>query len=94
MNNFVFENTTKVYFGRKCVKEYLTCLLKKYSPGNTIMLAYGRNSIKKNKIYDEIITILKSAGNTIVEFPNIRGSPCEGTTRGKLKKNTSVSIVL
>ena len=23
-----------------------------------------------------------------------RGSPCEGTTRGKLKKNTSVSIVL
>ena len=22
------------------------------------------------------------------------GSPCEGTTRGKLKKNTSVSIVL
>ena len=24
----------------------------------------------------------------------LRGSPCEGTTRGKLKKNTSVSIVL
>ena len=96
MNNFVFENTTKVYFGRKCVKEYLTCLLKKYSPGNTIMLAYGRNSIKKNKIYDEIITILKSAGNTIVEFPNIMQNPTyekvlEGAT---LAREKNVDFIL
>lgn len=25
MNNFIFENTTKVYFGKGCVKEYLAC---------------------------------------------------------------------
>ena len=30
MNNFIFENKTKVYFGKGCAKEYLTCLLKKY----------------------------------------------------------------
>ena len=28
MNNFIFENATKVYFGKGCVKEYLDCLLK------------------------------------------------------------------
>ena len=27
MNNFIFENKTKVYFGKGGVKEYLGCLL-------------------------------------------------------------------
>lgn len=44
MNNFIYENTTKVYFGQGCVKEFLGCLLKQY---DTIMLAYGGGSIKK-----------------------------------------------
>ena len=28
MNNFIFENATKVYFGQGCVREYLTCLVQ------------------------------------------------------------------
>ena len=38
MNNFIFQNATKVYFGQGCVKEYLACLTK---GANTILLAYG-----------------------------------------------------
>lgn len=38
MNNFIFQNSTKVYFGKGCVKEYLTCLTKN---AQTILLAYG-----------------------------------------------------
>ena len=30
MNNFIFENTTKVYFGQGGVKEYLESLLANY----------------------------------------------------------------
>ena len=30
MNNFIFENKTKVYFGKGGVKEYLGCLLVNY----------------------------------------------------------------
>ena len=30
MNNFIFENATKVYFGKDCVKEYLSCFAKKH----------------------------------------------------------------
>ena len=37
MNNFIFENKTKVYFGKGGVKEYLGCLLGNY--GETVMLA-------------------------------------------------------
>ena len=52
MNNFIFENATKVFFGKGCVKEYLSCLTKAY--GDTVMLCYGGGSIKKNGIYDEV----------------------------------------
>ena len=45
MNNFIFENATKTFFGKGCVKEYLTCLSSRY--GQTVMLAYGGGSIKK-----------------------------------------------
>lgn len=66
MNNFIFENSTKVYFGKGCTKEYLCCLLKPY--GNTIMFTYGGDSIKRNGIYDEISSILKETGKNIVQF--------------------------
>ena len=52
MNNFIFENATKTYFGKGCVKEYLAEELSKY--GNTVMLAYGGGSIKK------LVFIMKS----------------------------------
>ena len=72
MNNFIFQNATKVYFGRGCVKEYLACLTK---GANTILLAYGGGSIRRNGIYDEVTGILRSAGKTVVEFPGILANP-------------------
>ncbi|WP_024345907.1 iron-containing alcohol dehydrogenase [Lacrimispora indolis] len=73
MNNFIFENATKVFFGKGCVKEYLACLTEGY--GNVVMLAYGGGSIKKNGVYEEVTKILKAAGKTIVEFPDIMANP-------------------
>lgn len=73
MNNFIFENATKVYFGKGCVKEYLSCLLEPY--GDTVLLAYGGESIKKNGVYDEVMAILARAGKTVVEFPGIMSNP-------------------
>lgn len=73
MNNFIYENKTKVYFGKGGVKEYLLCLLKAY--GATVMLAYGGGSIKKNGIYDEVTNILQKAGKTVVEFSGIMSNP-------------------
>lgn len=39
MNNFIYENKTKVYFGKDYRKMYLHSLLNQY--GDTVMLAYG-----------------------------------------------------
>ena len=73
MNNFIFENSTKVCFGKGCVKEFLACKLKNY--GSNILLAYGGNAIKKNGIYDEVVDILKENGKNITEFSGIRPNP-------------------
>ncbi|WP_287448120.1 iron-containing alcohol dehydrogenase [Sellimonas sp.] len=73
MNNFIYENSTKVYFGKGCVKEYLSCLVEKY--GKRILLAYGGGSIKKNGIYQEVMDILEKAGAEVAEFSGIMANP-------------------
>ncbi len=72
MNNFIYENKTKVFFGRGCVREFLTCLVKDY---DTIMMGYGQGSVKRNGIYDEVLGILMREGKTVVEFPGIMPNP-------------------
>lgn len=93
MNNFIYENKTKVYFGKGGVKEYLGCLLKKYE---TVMLAYGGSSIKKNGVYDEIMGILNSAEKKVVEFSGIMPNPTyEKVQEGaKLAREKNVNFIL
>lgn len=73
MNNFIFENATKTFFGKGCVKEYLTCLSSRY--GQTVMLAYGGGSIKKNGVYDEVMESLSKARKNVIEFSGITANP-------------------
>lgn len=73
MNNFIFENATKVFFGEGCVREYLRCLVKHY--GDTVMLAYGGGSVRENGVYEEVTGILAEAGKTVVEFSGIMPNP-------------------
>ena len=73
MNNFIFENATKTFFGKGCVKEYLTCLSSRY--GQTVMLVYGGGSIKKNGVYDEVMESLSKARKNVIEFSGITANP-------------------
>ena len=73
MNNFIFENKTKVYFGKGGVKEYLGCLLDHY--GDTVMLAYGGGSIKRNGIYDAVRAILDQEGKQVAEIAGVMPNP-------------------
>lgn len=66
MKNFTFSFPTKVYFGEGVTKDALSSELAKVS--ETVMLAYGGGSVKKNGIYDEIKGILENAGKKVVDF--------------------------
>lgn len=94
MNNFIYENKTKVYFGQGGVKEYLGCLLKRY--GNTVMLAYGGGSIKRNGVYDEVTAILRAAGKAVVEFSGIMPNPTYAKVQegAKLAREHHVDLIL
>lgn len=94
MNNFIYENKTKVYFGKGGVKEYLCCLMKKV--GGTVMLACGGGSVKKNGVYDEIMTILQKAGKTVVEFSGIMSNPTYAKVQegARLARENHVDFIL
>ena len=94
MNNFIFENATKVYFGKGCVKEYLTCLSGHY--GQTVMLAYGGGSIKKNGVYDEVMECLRRVGQKVVEFSGIMANPTYAKVLegAKLARENKVDLIL
>lgn len=94
MNNFIFENKAKVYFGKGGVKGYLGGLLANF--GETVMLAYGGGSIKRNGVYDEIMGILNAAGKRIVEFSGIMSNPTYAKVQegAKLARENHVDLIL
>ena len=94
MNNFIFENKTKVYFGKGGVKEYLGSLLEHY--GDTVMLAYGGGSIKRNGVYDEVMGILKAEGKQVIEFSGIMPNPTYAKVQegAKLAREHQVDLIL
>lgn len=73
MNKFTYSNPAKVYFGKGSADDALNAELQKY--GKTVMLAYGGGSIKHNGIYDEVMTLLKKADKTVIEFSGIMSNP-------------------
>ena len=94
MNNFIYENKTKVYFGKDTVKEYPGSLLGNY--GETVMLAYDGGSIKRNGVYDEIVGILNAAGKRVVEFSGIMPNPTYAKAQegAKLARENHVDLIL
>lgn len=94
MNNFIFENRTKVYFGKGGVREYLGCLLEHY--GDTVMLAYGGGSIKQAGVYDEVMEILQAKNKRVVEFSGIMPNPTYAKVQegARLARENQVDLIL
>ena len=70
--DFTYYNPTKIYFGKGALSN-LTEELKNY--GKTVLLVYGKGSIKKIGLYDQVVAILKEAGKEIVELAGINPNP-------------------
>lgn len=94
MENFVYEYSTKVYFGKGAAGQHLPGILAAYGPN--VLLAYGGGSIKKNGVYEEITGILEAAGKTVTEFSGIMSNPTFAKVRegAKLAREHKIDLIL
>lgn len=93
MNDFQFQNTTKVYFGKDQLHHLHEEVLRY---GDRVLLAYGGSSIKRNGLYDKVIDELKSNGITVYELPGVEPNPRHTTVNkgAALCKEHNIQSVL
>ena len=72
MENFEFQNPTKILFGRG-TEEKVGAEVATYS--KKVLLHYGGGSIKVSGLYDRVIASLEAAGITWVELGGVKPNP-------------------
>ncbi|MGG5767184.1 iron-containing alcohol dehydrogenase [Bacillus wiedmannii] len=93
MQNFVFRNPTKLIFGKGQLEQ-----LKTEIPqfGKKVLLVYGGGSIKRNGIYDNVISILKDINAEIFELTGVEPNPRVSTVKKGIQicKDNGVEFIL
>lgn len=93
LGDFMYSNPTRLYFGKNAL-DGLAKELPNYGPN--ILLTYGGGSIKKNGIYDSVVSILKSAGKNITELPGVMANPTSDklVEGAKLARENNIDLIL
>lgn len=93
MNDFTFQNTTKVYFGKKQLENLHKEVLKY---GNKVLLAYGGGSIKKMGLYDKVMNELQSNGIEVFELSGVEPNPRHTTVNkgAAICKENNIPVLL
>ena len=93
MKDFIFSNTTKVYFGKDQL-QHLGGEVKRF--GQKVLLVYGGGSIKKIGLYDKVMAELKKAGLTVYELPGVEPNPHHTTVNkgAALCKAEGIEVIL
>lgn len=93
MENFTYENQTKIVFG-KGTEDKVGSLVKEY--GNNVLLHYGGGSIKRTGLYDKVVASLKKAGVNFFELGGVMPNPRLGLVKEgiKLVKKNRIDFIL
>lgn len=78
MKNFTYYNPTKLIFGKGQL-EQLKTELPQY--GKKVLLVYGGGSIKRNGLYDEVVSLLNDMDVTLFELSGVEPNPRISTAR-------------
>ncbi len=94
MLDFEYYAPTKVFFGRD--KEKLVGEIISGYGYKTVMLMYGKGSIKKSGLYDIVLASLKAKDINIVEMGGVEPNPKVSFVREAIKKarDTKVDMIL
>lgn len=93
MENFVYNNPTRIIFGRGTHKD-IGKEVRKYS--KKILFHYGMGSIKKSGLYDVITASLKQEGIDILELGGVKPNPgLELTVEGsRICRENNIDFIL
>lgn len=93
LGNFIYANPTKLFFGDEAQKNLAKALMPF---GKKVLLTYGGGSIKRNGVYDDVISALKSAGKEVLELPGVMPNPTvEKLNEGiKVARENNVDFIL
>ena len=72
MDNFVLHNPTKILFGRNTLPSIGR---ETVFFGKSVLLVYGRDSIKENGVFQRVVSSLTEAGADIHEHPGVQSNP-------------------
>ena len=75
MENFVFQNPTKIIFGKGMIAR----IAKEIPEGKKVMVTFGGGSVKKNGVYEQVRQALE--GRDFIEFWGIESNPAIETLR-------------
>ncbi|MCZ2260434.1 iron-containing alcohol dehydrogenase [Sporosarcina sp. G11-34] len=93
MNDFTFYNPVKLIFG----KDQLNKLSEELpSYGKKVLVVYGGGSIKKNGLYDELMSLLSEIGMEVHELSGVEPNPRISTARkgAKICKDEGIDVLL
>lgn len=82
MENFIFQNATKIIFG-KDTENKVGSETKKFS--SRVLLHYGGGSVKKSGLYDRVVKSLSEAGVEYVELSGVKPNPRLSLVREGIK---------
>lgn len=93
MDNFIFNNPTKLIFGTDQL-QHLPKELEIY--GKKVLLVYGGGSIKRNGLYDEITKLLNDNDFEVVDMPGVEPNPRLSTAKrgAELCKEHNIDVIL
>lgn len=93
MNDFQFQNTTKVYFGKDQLSHLHEEILKY---GKNVLIVYGGGSIKKIGLYKKVITELKENSIDVFELAGVEPNPRHTTVNkgAKICKENNITAIL
>ena len=91
--DFTFYNPTRIHFGKNAM-EHLPEELANF--GDSVLLLYGKNAIKKMGLYDEVIKILNACGKKVTELGGIKPNPSYSQVLegARLVRENKVDLIL
>lgn len=93
MENFTVYNPTTLHFGKNVLGS-LASTIKIY--GSRVLLVYGRNSVKKSGLYEQVMNLVTKEGLTIFEYSGIKSNPLiqDVDAAAEIGRKNKVDVVL